>query len=89
MTRVERLLRLGSIARVWDLWAASWLREVGYALVANNAQPFPHSLVSPTVVSWFDAATPSRVVRRIMSQPNSSWILHQVRRAPSIMSIHG
>ena len=40
VTRAARLLRLGSIAGILDLWAVSWLREVGYALVAGNRPTF-------------------------------------------------
>ena len=36
VTRAARLLPFGSIAAVLDLWVASWLREVGYTLVASR-----------------------------------------------------
>ena len=37
VTRAARLLPFGSIAGVLDLWVVSWLREVGYALVASRS----------------------------------------------------
>ena len=55
VTRAARLLPFGSIAGVLDLWVASWLREVGYALVASRSScPKVQDAMRrpPSVRSW-------------------------------------